>query len=292
MVFTVESHFVCNDGLRVDYRPTPNKGGIIVPTLLVMHYTAGFTAASAIATLTSPASQASAHLVIDRHGGVTQLAPLNNKTWHAGKSSWRGRSMCNGFSIGIELVNCGPLLERADGEIVAEVAPRKVIGGEDAVMAHHPNGERTKYWQVYPEAQIEAAEGVARAICEAYRIKEIAGHYDIAPTRKRDPGPAFPMASFVSRVLGRADDEDEPVAVPPARFASPELRRGDSGEYVAALQYLLNLNKAVISALSQDGDFGFKTELALIAFQKRAGLVADGVAGINTWAALRARKDQ
>jgi N-acetylmuramoyl-L-alanine amidase len=40
-------------------------------------------------------------------------------------------------------------------------------------------------------------------LCQTYGIAEIAGHDDIAPTRKRDPGPAFAMDSFVSRVLGR-----------------------------------------------------------------------------------------
>lgn len=201
--YSIVNHILHLDGKPVAQKRTPNVGGKIAPSLLVMHYTAGFTAASAIATLCNPSVSASAHLVIDRDGTVTQLAPLNIKTWHAGESSWKGRKMCNGFSIGIEFVNCGPLLKRADGALVAEVAPKKIIAKTDAVEGHHPNGEKTLYWQLYPAAQVNAGAAIAKTICDAYGIKEIAGHYDIAPKRKRDPGPAFPMASIVGRAIGR-----------------------------------------------------------------------------------------
>ena len=214
MNFSIRNHALLRDGVPVAQARTPNVGGALrTPTLLVMHYTAGFTAASAIATLTSRAAKASAHLVIDRDGTVTQLAPFNVVTWNAGASKWRGRSGCNSFSIGIELVNCGPLALRKDGKLVAEVAAGKIIRQADAVEARHPNGEATRYWQIYPAAQMAAAIAVARAICKSYGIKDIAGHYDIAPTRKRDPGPAFNMLSFRAAVFGRGNDEQETVRI-------------------------------------------------------------------------------
>ncbi|MBM3552152.1 MAG: N-acetylmuramoyl-L-alanine amidase [Alphaproteobacteria bacterium] len=203
MAFTVVDHILYNDGKPVSQKPTPNRGGVITPSLLVIHYTAGFTAQSAISTLINKSVQASAHLVIDRDGSVTQLAPFNIKTWHAGQSSWKGRKMCNGFSIGFEHVNCGPVLERGDGKLISEVAPSKVMPPSDCVRAHHQNGEKTPFWQIYPQAQVDASAEIAKAVCAAYGIKDIAGHYDIAPRRKRDPGPAWPMASYQSRVLGR-----------------------------------------------------------------------------------------
>lgn len=203
MTFSVVKHILYKDGKPVTQKPTPNRGGVIAPSLLVIHYTAGFTASSAIATLTNPKVAASAHLVIDRDGSVTQLAPFNIKTWHAGESSYKGLMMCNGFSIGFELVNCGPVLERADKKLIAEVAPSKIMPPSDCIRAQHPNGERTPFWQIYPQAQVDATIEIAKAVCAAYGFKNIAGHYDIAPKRKRDPGPAWPMASFVSRVLGR-----------------------------------------------------------------------------------------
>lgn len=203
MAFAIKNHVLYKDGKPVPQKSTPNRGGVIKPTLLVIHYTAGFTASSAIATLINPKVAASAHLVIDRDGSVTQLAPFNVKTWHAGQSSWKGKQFCNGFSIGFELVNCGPVLERADKKLIAEVAPSKIMPPSDCIRAQHKNGERTPFWQIYPQAQVDAAAEIGALVCATYGIKDIAGHDDIAPKRKRDPGPAFPMASYQSRVLGR-----------------------------------------------------------------------------------------
>ena len=45
----------------------------------------------------------SAHLLIRRDGELVQYVPFHRRAWHAGKSSWQGRSACNDFSIGIEL---------------------------------------------------------------------------------------------------------------------------------------------------------------------------------------------
>lgn len=208
MAFTIKNHVLYKDGKLVPQKPTPNRGGVIKPTLLVIHYTAGFTASSAVATLINRAVQASAHLVIDRDGSVTQLAPFNVKTWHAGQSSWKGRQFCNGFSIGFELVNCGPVLERADSRpdkpvLIAEVAPKKIMNPKDCIRAQHKNGERTPFWQIYPQAQVDVAAEIGALVCATYGIKDIAGHDDIAPKRKRDPGPAWPMASYQARLLGR-----------------------------------------------------------------------------------------
>lgn len=63
--------------------------------------------------------------------------------------------------------------------------------------------------------------------------------------------------------------------------ARPVLRRGDEGDDVEELQRLLRMNLV-------DGDFGPATEGAVKNFQLRAGLVADGVVGPKTWAALAA----
>lgn len=56
------------------------------------------------------------------------------------------------------------------------------------------------------------------------------------------------------------------------------LKRGSQGEQVKALQKYLGL--------SADGDFGTKTEAAVIAWQKTNGLVADGIVGPKTWNAM------
>lgn len=58
----------------------------------------------------------------------------------------------------------------------------------------------------------------------------------------------------------------------------PTLRRTDRGDMVKELQTKLHVDA--------DGVFGAATEAAVKQFQKSHGLVADGVAGPQTWAAL------
>ena len=100
--------------------------------------------------------EVSAHLLIRRNGDVIQFVPFGLRAWHAGASRFRGRSCCNDNSIGIE------------------------IEGEDETP--------------YDDRQYEVLVRVLRAILRAYpsvSAREIAGHCDIAPGRKSDPGPAF-----------------------------------------------------------------------------------------------------
>ncbi|MBC7850632.1 MAG: N-acetylmuramoyl-L-alanine amidase, partial [Chitinophagaceae bacterium] len=101
-----------NDGKPVNFVATPNKGGLFAgtfPSYLVMHYTAATTANSAINWFANKNAKASAHLLIARDGTVTQFAPFNTITWHAGDSQWTGLIGLNRYSIGIELVNAGRL---------------------------------------------------------------------------------------------------------------------------------------------------------------------------------------
>ena len=100
--------------------------------------------------------QVSAHVLIRRTGEVIQFVALERRAWHAGQSQFCGRERCNDFSIGIELE------------------------GEDETP--------------YDDRQYEALQGVIRALCAAYPAispRQVAGHSDIAPGRKTDPGPAF-----------------------------------------------------------------------------------------------------
>jgi 4-hydroxy-tetrahydrodipicolinate reductase len=69
------------------------------------------------------------------------------------------------------------------------------------VQAKHKNGGREMKWETYPAAQMEAAAAVAEALVDSYNLDDVVGHDDIAPNRKNDPGPAFPMDAF-RRQLG------------------------------------------------------------------------------------------
>ena len=64
----------------------------------------------------------------------------------------------------------------------------------------------------------------------------------------------------------------------------PILQQGSKGKTVLTLQRLLNITKDYLGAI--DGDFGSGTKAAVQAFQKRSGLVADGIVGDRTWNAL------
>ena len=197
MAFAVKTHVLYLDDKPVAQKKTPNMGGgLIRPSLLVMHFTASQRAAGAISWLCNPVAKASAQIVIDIDGTVTQLMPLNRIAWHAGLSKWKGKSGCNAFSIGIEMANLG-LLRRLGNDKFADSYGHYVPAAQVATV----NG---RYWALYPKSQQDAAVGVAQAIIATYpTIREIVGHSDIAPGRKIDPGDAWPMEGFRSKVFGR-----------------------------------------------------------------------------------------
>lgn len=95
----------------------------------------------------------SAHFFVRRDGQLIQFVSCLKRAWHAGVSNWRGRERCNDFSIGIELegVDCLP----------------------------------------YEAVQYSVCIDLVRALRTTYPIRDVAGHSDIAPGRKTDPGPAF-----------------------------------------------------------------------------------------------------
>lgn len=191
-------------GKQVSYRPTPNKGGRYTPQYLVIHYTAATTAESSIDWFMHPVARASAHLIIARDGTITQFAPFNIVTWHAGTSQWNGLMGLNKYSIGIELVNAGRLSK--SGEKCFCPVDRKTVKNDDMIVAVHKNEQKESCWQEYTEAQLKAAVEIAAVMVKTYNVKDILGHDDIAPFRKSDPGPAFPMNSFRSKALGRKDE--------------------------------------------------------------------------------------
>lgn len=63
----------------------------------------------------------------------------------------------------------------------------------------------------------------------------------------------------------------------------PLIKRGNDGNFVKILQYLLNYYGA---NLRVDGDFGTATFNAVVNFQKNNNLTQDGIVGRNTWNAL------
>ena len=146
------------------------------PNYVILHYTSGSNAESALRTLTEPASKVSSHYLIARDGRIYQLVDERARAWHAGESYWGGSRDLNSASIGIELDNDG-------------VSP-------------------------YAELQVDALLTLLADIKERYAIPaaNFLGHGDIAPRRKADPGPLFPWRRLAARGFGSWCDAPYPAA--------------------------------------------------------------------------------
>src|SRR5947209_2007569 len=88
--------------------PSPNfDARTAPPDMIVLHYTGMQSGEAAIARLRDPDAKVSAHYVVEEDGRVFRLVEEASRAWHAGVSSWKGRSNLNGVSIGVEIVNPG-----------------------------------------------------------------------------------------------------------------------------------------------------------------------------------------
>jgi N-acetylmuramoyl-L-alanine amidase len=195
-----------DDGAPYPFRRSPNAGGKVQHVFLVMHYTAGRSAESSINYLIQPAAKASAHVVIGRDGSITQLVPFDTVAWHAGTSSWEGYDGMNRYSLGIELDNAGPMQRQGNRWLAWFGA---TYDDADVLEAVHKHETRPRGWHTFTPVQIEAALELADLLVNFYKLRDVVGHDDIAPGRKQDPGPAFPLENFRRRVMGRAGDEGE-----------------------------------------------------------------------------------
>ncbi len=182
------------DDATLDILPGGNK--MAVRRLLVIHFTSGMSAQSSIGFWKTPAAKgASAHIIIDRDGTVIQCRAFDRTCGHAGVSRWKDptdgvRTGCNAFSIGIELANAG---DTVSGSVEEPKAFGKYPCEAGAIRAKHKNGGPVSLWENYPAAQLDACFAVAKALVKRYKLDDVCGHEDIAPERKNDPGPAFPM---------------------------------------------------------------------------------------------------
>ena len=104
----------------------------------------------------------SSHFLVRRDGRVVQFVPCNKRAWHAGVSTWRTRSRCNDFSVGIELE------------------------GSD--------------FEPFTERQYAALARLTKRLKRVYPIVDVVGHSDIAPERKTDPGPFFDWERYMTQL--------------------------------------------------------------------------------------------
>ena len=169
-------------------RPSPNFGPRrdgARPDIVVLHFTAMPDVEEALARLCDREAKVSAHYLIARNGAVWHLVDERERAWHAGSGAWGAVDEVNSRSIGIELDNAG----------------------------NHP----------YSEPLMAALETLLPDILARWSIprERVIGHSDLAPDRKRDPGPRFdwrrlarqgfaiwPEGTAASEVVGMARFRD------------------------------------------------------------------------------------
>ena len=137
---------------------------------LVYHYTGMKNDKLAIKKLTSFNSNVSCHYYITSSGKLIQMVPDLYTAWHAGKSNWQNDKSLNHNSIGIEISNPG-----------------------------HKHGYRK-----FNDKQIKTLIKISKTLIKKYKInkKNILGHSDIAPLRKKDPGEKFPWKFLSKKKIG------------------------------------------------------------------------------------------
>ena len=138
---------------------------------IIFHYTGMKRESEAIERLTSIKSRVSCHYLIKNNGEIVVMVPDLYEAWHAGVSSWKNFKSLNKNSIGIEISNPG----------------------------HDFN------YKIFSKRQIQSIKKLSRFLIKKYKIdqKNILGHSDIAPNRKKDPGEKFPWKYLAKFRIGK-----------------------------------------------------------------------------------------
>ena len=156
----------------LNYSPNFNskKRNIKQIRFIVLHYTGMKNESEAINKLTNIQSEVSCHYLIKKSGEIITMVPESYNAWHAGKSSWGSYKSLNKNSIGIEITNSG----------------------------HEFN------YRKFTKKQISSLLKLSKFLIKKYRInlKNILGHSDIAPERKKDPGEKFPWQYLSQNKVG------------------------------------------------------------------------------------------
>jgi len=194
---------------------------------VIIHYTGMKKESLAIKRLCNPVTKVSSHYFLKKNGSILELVPDLYEAWHAGKSSWKKYKSLNKYSIGIEIQNSG-----------------------------HNNS-----YESFSSKQIISLKNLLKYLVKTYKIdkKNILGHSDIAPNRKKDPGEKFPWKDLSKIKLSKWHNLNE-----------KKIRK------VRLIKLTINEQKGFLKNLSKIGykelpSSNFKNEKKLLfkAFQRR-----------------------
>ena len=148
---------------------------------IIFHYTGMRKESHAINRLTNIQSEVSCHYLIKNNGEIVTMVPDLYIAWHAGKSFWGKHKSLNQNSIGIEITNPG----------------------------HEFNYKKFSKKQIYSLLKL------SKFLIKKYKInpKNILGHSDVAPDRKKDPGEKFPWKYLSQKKVGLWHTEKKQVLI-------------------------------------------------------------------------------
>ena len=193
---------------------------------IIIHYTGMEYESSALNRLCDIKTKVSAHYFIKKSGSIINLVPPIYEAWHAGKSSWKGLKSLNKYSIGVEIQNSG-----------------------------HYN----KY-ENFTQKQIISTKKLLKYLMNKYKVKSknVLGHSDIAPDRKKDPGEKFPWKELAKSKLSQWHNFDEKKL---------KQKRLISLNLFEERNFMMNLNKIGYFRILQKKD-NLKKRIIIKAFQR------------------------
>ncbi len=194
---------------------------------IIIHYTGMKNELSALNRLTDFKSKVSAHYFIKKNGKILNLVPDLYEAWHAGKSNWKNIKSLNRYSIGIEIQNSG-----------------------------HEN-----FYEKFSDKQMNSVKKLLRFLTKRYRVncKNILGHSDIAPNRKKDPGEKFPWKELAKVKLAHWRQLNEKELI---KYRLKKIN------FLEEKKFFINLHKIGYIKVQSKSSI-YKKRLLIKAFQRR-----------------------
>ena len=194
---------------------------------IIIHYTGMKNELTALNRLTDYKSKVSAHYFITKNGKIINLVPDLYEAWHAGKSNWKNIQSLNRYSIGVEIQNSG-----------------------------HQN-----LYEKYSNKQMNSVKKLLRFLTKRYRVncKNILGHSDIAPNRKKDPGEKFPWKELAKVKLAHWHQLNEKELI---KYRLKKIN------FLEEKIFFINLHKIGYIKVQSKSSI-YKKRLLIKAFQRR-----------------------